>query len=151
MQANAIKIEANISTKKAKLKSERKVTIKEEPYTSTSDHKIDNLVIVVEKTMQIININDQSKMGENQTTPQNRKQNFRRNIPQIKQQEQKGPYQQVRPPFQENYIDDEGNIIEYLDDRKINMMGINDDEFVFITQEEQELFLLTQTELDSKE
>ena len=30
-------------------------------------------------------------------------------------------------------------------------MGINDDESVFLPQEEQEHFLLTQTELDSKE
>ena len=30
-------------------------------------------------------------------------------------------------------------------------MGINDDESIFLTQEEQDLFLLTQTELDSKE
>jgi len=30
-------------------------------------------------------------------------------------------------------------------------MGINDDEIVFVTQEEQEIFLLTQTYLDSEE
>jgi len=75
----------------------------------------------------------------------------RRNIPEIKQQEQKGSYQQVRSPFQEKYTDDEGNIIEYLDDSQINLMGINNDETIFLTQEEQELFLLTQIELDSEE
>jgi len=116
MQANVIKVEANILAKKAKLKYECKVTIKEEPSTSTSDKKIDNLVRVVEKMMQRININDQAQMRENQTPLQNRNPNFRRNIPQIKQQEQKGIDQRVEPPFQENYTDDEGNIIEYLDD-----------------------------------
>ncbi len=90
-------------------------------------------------------------MRENQTTPQNRNQNFKRNIPQIKQREQNGPDQQVRPPFQENYIDDEGNVIEDLEGNKINLMGINEDETIFLTQKEQEIFLLAQTKLDSGE
>ena len=90
MQANRIKVEANILAKKAKLKSERRVTIKEEPSTFASDRKIDNLVRVVEKMMQRVKINDQVQMRENQNAPQNRNQNFRRNVPQIKQREQKG-------------------------------------------------------------
>lgn len=137
MQANAIKVEANILTKKGKLKFEQRVTIKEEPSTSTSDHKIDNLVRVVEKMMQRVDINDQVQMRENQNSPQNRNQNFRRNVPQIKQREQKDPDQQIQPPFQENYTDDEGNIIEDLDDSQINLMGINDGETIFLTQKDQ--------------
>jgi len=90
MQANAIKVEANILTKKGKIKFECRVTIKEEPSTFSSDHKIDSLVRVVENMMQRIDINDQSQMRENQNAPQNRNQNFKRNVPQIKQQEQKG-------------------------------------------------------------
>lgn len=46
MQANAIKFEFNNLAKKAKFKSKCRVTIKEEPSTSTTDDKIDNLVIV---------------------------------------------------------------------------------------------------------
>jgi len=41
------------------------------------------------------------------------------------------------PPFQENYTDDEGNIIEYSVGSQINLMGINDHETFFLTQEEQ--------------
>ena len=74
-----------------------------------------------------------------------RNENFRRNAPQIKQREQKGPNQQVQPPFQENYTDDEGNIVEDLNDNQVNLMGISDDEAVFLTQEEQEVFILAQT------
>lgn len=47
MQENSIKVEANILAKKANLKSKWGVTIKEEPSTSVVDHKIDNLVKVV--------------------------------------------------------------------------------------------------------
>jgi len=49
--------------------------------------------------MQRVNINDQTQVRENQNSPQKRNQNFRRNVPQIKQREQNGPDQQVRPPF----------------------------------------------------
>jgi len=108
-------------------------------------------VRVVNQMMQRVNINDKTQVRENQNAPQTRNQNFRRNVPQIKQREQKGPYQQVQPPFQENYTDDEGNIVEYLDDNQINLMGINDDGIVFLTQEEHEIFHLAQTKLDSEE
>ena len=42
MQSNVVSVEANLLAKKARLRNERRVTIKEE--TSTSDLKIDNLV-----------------------------------------------------------------------------------------------------------
>lgn len=137
MKANVIKVEANILAKKAKLKYECRVTIKQEPSTYVLDHKIDNLVRVVNQMMQRVNINEQTQLRENQNAPRNRNQNFGRNVPQIKQREQKGSDQQVRPPFQENYKDDEGNIVKNLDDNKINLMGINNDETIFLTQEEQ--------------
>lgn len=41
--------------------------------------------------------------------------------------------------------------MEYLDDNHINLLGINDDETIFLTQEEQEIFLIAQTELDFEE
>lgn len=81
MKANAIKVEANILAKKVKLKSECRVTIKQEPSTSIVDHKIDNLVRVVNKMMQKVNINEQTQARENQNAPQSRNQNFRRNVP----------------------------------------------------------------------
>jgi len=92
MQANAIKVEANIQAKKSKLNSEHRVTIKEEPYTLIIDNKIDNLVRVVNQMMQRVNINDHNQARENQNVQQTRNQNFRRNNPQIKQREKKGPY-----------------------------------------------------------
>lgn len=99
MQANEIKVEANILAKKVKLKSKHKVSIKEEPYTSVVDHNIDNLVRVVNQMMQRVTINDQNQVSQNQNLQQTRNQNFRRNTPQTKQREKKGPDQQIRPPF----------------------------------------------------
>jgi hypothetical protein len=55
---------------------------------------------------------------ENQPAPQIRNPNFRRNPPQIRQREprdqreQRGPDQQIRPPLQENYVDEGEEIIE---------------------------------------
>ena len=86
--------------------------------------------------MERIDLNERDTPRENQPTPQNRNQNIRRNPPQIKQREQRGPDQQIRPPFQENYADDDGEVVEEVDDNHINVMGINDDETVFLTQEE---------------
>lgn len=42
-------------------------------------------------------------------------------------------------------------MIEEVDENQKNLMGTNEDDSVFLTQEEQELFLLTQMELESKE
>ena len=133
MQENAIKVEANILAKKGKQKPECRLNIKEELSTSAVDHKIDNLVRVVNQMIQRVNINDQNQARENKNVPQTRNQNFRRNVPQIKQIEQKGPDQQIQPPFQENYTDDEGNIVEDLDYSQINLLGISDDETIFLT------------------
>ena len=42
----------------------------------------------------------------------------------------------IRPPFQENYTDDDGEVVEEVEDNQINLMGINDDETVFLTWKE---------------
>ena len=98
--------------------------------------------------MERTNVIQRAAPRENQHAPQNHNQNIRRNPPQIKHREQRGPDQQIIPPFQENYVDDDGEIVEEVEDNEINLMGINDDETICVTQEEQELFQLSQTELD---
>ena len=42
-------------------------------------------------------------------------------------------------------------MIEGLDDVHINLMGINDNDSIFLTQEEHDIFLLSQTEVDEEE
>jgi hypothetical protein len=48
--------------------------------------------------------------------------------------------QQIRPPLQENYVDEGEEIIEELDDIHINLMGVNDNDSIFLTQEEHDFF-----------
>jgi hypothetical protein len=55
MQKSAISVEANLLAKRARQRSERRVTIKEEPSTSTTDSKLDSLVRSVELMMERIN------------------------------------------------------------------------------------------------
>ena len=107
--------------------------------------------------MEILDIIDRTPPRENQPGPQIRNPNFRRNPPQIRQREpreqreQRGLDQNIRPTFQENYVDEGEEKIEGLDDVHINLMGINDNDSIFLTQEEHDLFLLSQTEVDEEE
>jgi hypothetical protein len=52
--------------------------------------------------------------------------------------------------LQENYADDGGEVNEELEDTHINLMGIHDNEAIFLTREEQELFLLNQTKVSEE-
>lgn len=70
MQANALKVEANLLAKKEKLKTERRVTIKKEPSSSSPfDYKIDSLLRNMEKNMNRVSIIDRAPPRENQTSP----------------------------------------------------------------------------------
>jgi len=142
--------------KRARQKSERRVTIKEEPSTSTTNSKLDSLTRAVEIMMERFMVLDRIPPIDNTPAPQIQNPNFRRNPPQIRQRdprdqrEQRGPDQQIRPPLQENYVDEGEGVIEELEDAHINLMGIHDNEAIFLTQEEQELFLLNQTKVSEE-
>ena len=98
----------NLIKKRARLKVEKRVTYKDERMASTtsSDAKIDNLVRVMERMLEKINMNDRVPPRENQNNPQNRNRNpnFRRDPIQNRQRDND---QQIRPLFQENYVDQE--------------------------------------------
>jgi hypothetical protein len=157
MKKCVVSVEANLLAKIVRQRTERRVTIKEEPSTSTADAKIDSLVRTMEIMVERLEITDRKPPRENQPGPQIRNPNFRRNPPQMRQREpreqreQRGLDQQIRPPFQENYVDEGEETIEELDDVHINLMGINDNDSIFLTQEEHDLFLLSQTEVDEEE
>jgi hypothetical protein len=51
MQRSAISVEANMLEKRARQRSERRVTIKEEPSTLTTDSKLDSIVRTLELFM----------------------------------------------------------------------------------------------------
>ena len=125
MKRGAISAEANLTEKRARMRSEKRVTYRDEtmPSTSSSDSKIDNLVRAMEIMMERINLTDRVAPRENQPRPQNQKQNVRINPPQIKKREQREPKHKIIPPFQENYADDEGEIVEEVEDNQINLMN----------------------------
>jgi hypothetical protein len=156
MQKSAISVEANLLAKRAHQRSERRVTIKEEPSTSTTNSKWDSMVRTLELMLERVNVSDINPLRDNTPAPLIQNPNFRRNPPQIRQRdpwdqrEQRGTDQQIRPPLQENYADEGGEVIEELEDTHINLMGIHDNEAIFLIQEEHELFLLNQTKVSEE-
>ena len=75
--------------------------------------------------------------------------NFRKNNNSGKAKES-APDQTIRAPFQENYAKCSQNNDE--DEDSINhLMGIDENNTIFLTQEDQELFELQQLKLDSSE
>jgi hypothetical protein len=165
MQKCAISVEANLLAKRSRQRNERRVTIKEEPSMSNSDYKIDTVVKSLALLLERSNISDRNTLRDDTPAPQIRNPNFRRNLPQIRQRDprdqrdQRDPSDQreprgldlpIRPPLQENYVDDGEEVVEELEDTHINLMGIHDNEAIFLTQEEQELFLLNQTKVSGE-
>jgi hypothetical protein len=156
MQKSAISVEANLLEKRARQRSKRRITIKEEPSMSNTDSKLDSLTRVVERMMERLMVTDINPPRENPTAPQVWNPNFRRNPPQIRQRdprdqrEQRGLDQPIRPPLQENYADEGEEVTEELEYTHINLMGVHDNEAIFLTQEEKELFLLNQTKVSEE-
>ena len=82
MQRGAISVQENLIEKRARLKSQKRVTYKDEIMASTSSSttKIENLVRVMERMLEKINLNDRVPPRENQINSQNKNinPNFRR-------------------------------------------------------------------------
>jgi hypothetical protein len=84
MHKSVVSVEANILARRARQRTERRVMIKEEPSTSSSDAKLDSLAEAMERMMERLTITDRNPPRENQAAPQIRNPNFRRNPPQIR-------------------------------------------------------------------
>ena len=122
MQKGAVNIEANLIEKRARLKSERRVTYRDDNVASTSDQNYDKLSKNVERLQQMM-----EKMVftvSNQNRNQNQNQNFRRNNNTPNRQRESD--QQVIPPFQENFLDEDEGIIEESEGNTINMFETED-------------------------
>jgi len=78
IQSDAISVESNLLAKRARMRNERRVTIKEEP--STLDVKIDTLAKSLEKLVDRLEIMERKPQWDNQQKgPQIRNPNFRKN------------------------------------------------------------------------
>jgi hypothetical protein len=69
MQKSAISVEANLLAKRARQRSERRVTIKEEPSTSTSDSKLDSLAKAMERIMERLTVSETNPPRDNPPAP----------------------------------------------------------------------------------
>ena len=77
---------------------------------------------------------------QNNFQSRNRNQNFRRENNQDRQRDND---QQIRPPFQKNYVDqEEEREIECLGENHVNLIGSDGGDDVFLTEEEQGFFSL---------
>jgi len=133
MQKIAVSVEANLIAKRNRARTERKTTFKEEP--SGLDQKLDAIIT----GMHILGDRVESKERKSSWEgPQNnpvRNSNFRRN--QNPNVGKASPEQDVRPPFQENYAETSTSS-EQIDDTHINLMGLDDEQQVLLSQEDQE-------------
>lgn len=109
---------------------------------STSDAKIDNLFKTMERMMERIILNEREPPRENEANPKNgnRSQNFRRDPPQNRERDND---QQIRPPFQENYVDEEERETKEMEENHVNLIDSYNEDDVFLTEEEQGMFSQT--------
>ena len=92
------------------------------------------------------NMERKPQWDNQQQGPQIRNPNFRKNT-NIGKSRESTLDQKIRPPFQENYAKS-SHQNEEDEDTEIKLMGINDDNTIFLTQEEQELYMLQQLQLE---
>ena len=145
MQKNDVIVEINILARKFRLRNEKRVTIKEEP--STSETKLDLLARTLDRVVDRLENMEIKPNWENQ--PQIRNPNFRKNNNPGKAKEA-APDQNIIPPFQQNYAESSQN--QHDDEEDINIvMGGDDNETIFLTQEDLEVVKLQQISLDSNE
>ena len=100
----------------------------------------------MERMIEKIKLNEKTPPRDNQANSQirNRTQNFRRDTPQIKQREND---QQIRPPFQQNCADEEGEIMK-PEENNVNLISSDNENEYFLTEEEKSLFSFDQTQTD---
>lgn len=77
MQSNVVSVEVNLLAKEARMRNEKRVTIKEE--SSTSYGKIDSLIKSVERIMDRLENMERKSQWENKQATPIRNPNFRKN------------------------------------------------------------------------
>ena len=78
MQGGAVSVEANLIAKRARMKTGKRFSYREDTTASTSDPSISNLTKTMEKMMERLNMFERAQSRENQFASQNRNQNQNR-------------------------------------------------------------------------
>lgn len=127
-------VEVNLIEKRARMRSEKKVTYRDDTLASTSDTKYDSLAKTMERLGKMVENLTVQVSNQNRNQNHNQNQNFRRNNPPNRQRDTD---QQVIPPFQEKFLDEDEGIIEESEGTTINMVEIDDSIHNCSTEENQ--------------
>lgn len=130
MKNVAVTVEENLIAKRNKARAERRITFKEEP--SPLDKKIDALISNVGRLLDNVERKPTWDGQQNNTV---RNPNFKRN--QNPNAGRVSPDREIRPPFQENYIE-ASTSNDPLEDSHINLMGLKNDQHVLLSEEYQD-------------
>ena len=84
----------------------------------------------LEKIMERLVVQTNSHYGNQ---PQNQNHNFRKNPPQMRQRDTN---QQIRPPFQENYVGENEGMTEEPEETIINMLGVSNEYSSLLTEDD---------------
>ena len=120
--------------------------MKEEP--STFEQKLDAIIKCMERLGDRVETIERKSPWDGQPSNTGRNPNFRKN--QNQNTGNTGLDQTLRPPFHENYAES-STFDEPTEDTQINLMGLNNEQQVFLTQEDQEAHILEKFQTQSSE
>lgn len=134
MQNIAVSVEANLIAKWNRARAEIRTTFKEKP--STFEQKLDAIIKGMDRLGDRVETIERKSSWEGQPSNTARNPKFRKNKnPNVGRA---GPDQNIRPPFQENYAE-ASTSSEPVEDTQINLMWLNSEQQIFLTQEDQEV------------
>ena len=133
MKNIVVSVEINLIAKRNRARAERRTTFKEEP--SALDQKLDAIINGMHRLGDRVENVERKSSWDGQQSNTIRNANFRKN--QNPNVGRAGPDQDIRPPFQENYVETSTSS-EPTEDTHINLMGLNGEQQVFLTQEYQD-------------
>lgn len=146
MQSVAVSVEANLISKRARAGAERRTPFKEEPFAF--EQKLDAIIKGMDRLGDRVETIERKSFWEGQPGNTARNSNFRKN--QNPNTRKAGPDQSIRPPFQENYAE-ASTSSEPTKDTQINLMGLNSEQQIFLTQDDQEAHTFNQFQTKSRE
>jgi len=146
MQNVAVTVEANLIAKRNRARIERRTTFKEEP--STLDQKLDAIMNGMHRLGDRVESVERKSSWEGQQRNTIRNPNFKKN--QNPNVGRASPDHDIRPPFQENYKE-ASTSSEPVEDAHINLMGLKNDQQVFLSKEDHDYYDVNQFQTKSGE
>lgn len=133
MKNGAVSVEANLIAKRNRARMERRTTFKEEP--SAFDQKLDAIISGLQRLGERVENVERKSSWEGQQSNTIRNPNFRKT--QNENASRSSPDHDIRPPFQDNYV--EGSTSnEPIEDSHMNLMDLKGGHQTFLSQEDQD-------------